>query len=407
MLITPMQQQSEMPRPRSEVGGFSSRSREILGQLQESVREVLASSAVRAKRPIDVERAFGLDAALAWQIHALATKPGMNLTARFVPKPGAMERFLLAAARTASEDAARSVRASYESFQHAVSELAGDRETFDTILTLDRPQDHAGLRKARRAAYRADAAVWGVTCRCMVQTALYRRRPTGEIDSLTLLGYLDVQQLHSGAMVSLPVSANVGGRDTGPSISGAQGPNELIEHACTQPLPRFERAHAPDGSFRDFLELRGLGKQSESTVFRRSVVRDFPGASTAFPHGCSLGCRVPTELLLLDLLIPSEWGGDHKDVRAWITPTLDRYTTPNSAARYRIPFEGGAQYLGTSFSALHSPAALQYASLARSELERLGWSDTEFDIYRCEVQYPVMHSAVHLCVGGEPKFPGD
>ena len=44
------------------------------------------------------------------------------------------------------------------------------------------------------------------------------------------------------------------------------------------------------------------------------------------------------------------------------------------------------------------PAARMYADLVHTELERLGWHKSEFEIFRCEVHYPMLHTTVHLQV---------
>ena len=378
---------------------FNQEARQALGQLQEAVRRVLAAVMVGSIRPTDLCRVFGLDYALAWQIHALTEQHDLLMSGRIVPKRGAMERFMLAAERIGPENLARPVREAYEGFERVVAELAGGRDAFDAMLTLQRPTDGAGLRKARRAAHKANAAVWGVTCRCKTHMVAFRTRPTGEFDSLAVLGYVGLQRLHASAMVStLATTRTWDGK--GPAPDGVK-PDVvecgLIEEACSTPLPRIESTVSPDGSPQDFLKLNGMGLRSESTVFWRSSKLGVPNTTSTPPHNIISSCRVPAERLLLDFLMPRGWVSVDS-AQAWITPDPGQYIASSPTTPYRLPFEGTGKYLGTALSALHSTAVPHYADIVRKEIERLGWNDTEFDIFRCEVEYPILHSTVNMRV---------
>ena len=200
-------------------------------------------------------------------------------------------------------------------------------------------------------------------------------------------------------MVSITASSRTwGGSFLSPGSQPAIviSPCELIESACSQPLPRLLHSTDADGTPRDSLAIDGLGKRGESTFFWRNISRNIPGLSRP-PHGLSVRCIAPTELIVMDLLIQRGWL-ESATARGWISPDTTHLAVPDPAGQYRLPFEGEAQALGTSLSNLHTRAAPQYAGLVEAEIARLGWSDTEYDIFRLEVQYPVLHSAAHMCV---------
>jgi hypothetical protein len=359
---------------------------------------VLAAIPENSGRAADLGRALNLDSATAWRIHALASQTG-GLSAQSVPRPGSMERFLAAAARVAPADAARSVRSAYEAFEQMVDAHAGDRDTFDAMMALQRPDDSTALRRVRRTAYRGNAAAWGVTSRAMLRAAIFHERPTGEIDSLSILGHLGVQRLHPDALVTLLASPLIW--DDGPlrpeSFERAtKGRLQLIESACSRPLPRIERAATSDGSHRDVLVMDGLGKQSETTVYVRSLLTAVPGADPLPPYSNTTTCRLPIELMITDLLIPRSWGSAQRGIRTWISPDLGPGATDEATQKYRLPFEGACIHLGTSLNSLYSAASPRHAEIIQSEIATMGWEGTEFDVFRCEVQYPLLHSAVHI-----------
>jgi hypothetical protein len=172
---------------------------------------------------------------------------------------------------------------------------------------------------------------------------------------------------------------------------------ELVEEHCSTPAPRIERVQAPDGSFRDFLQFEGLGRTREVTVLWRNLSLDFPGGSTTPPHGVTSPCTEPAEMQVVDLLVPRGWS-DPATAAVSITEN-NRYTlwAPGCQA-HRLPFEGQAEYLGTRLEALYTRAIPRYADIVAEQFRSLGWADTTFDLYRCTVPYPALHSAIHLSV---------
>lgn len=394
---TPAEPVSVDVRSRDE---FSAESRQAFTRLQDAVRRVLAVTSVEAQRPTDLARALDLDYALAWQIHTLASQSEADVSARAVPKAGAMERFLKAAETVVPTATAVSLREAYAGFEATVEHLAGDRDTFDAIVTLQRPQDASGLRRIRRAAYKANTAVWGVMCRCGISSFIMHEGPNGTTDALGLRGRVGFQRLYPGAMASIGASSRFfstssptdGGR---PQLRVSRC--ELIEPACTKPLPKLVQSVDQEGIERDQLKIEGMGKLAESSFFWRNYATDLPGDMSRPPHMTGTTCVLPTELVLLDLLIPRRWL-KNPSARVWTTPETTRGSTPDPDGPFHLPFEGGAKHLGSSIGSLHTPAVPTYVELVRSELKRVGWQDEVFEIYRCEVHYPILHTTTQLCV---------
>jgi hypothetical protein len=113
-------------------------------------------------------------------------------------------------------------------------------------------------------------------------------------------------------------------------------------------------------------------------------------------------------VLVLDLLVPQGWT-DQTTVR---TSTHGYPGMLESLIQrlpdFDLPFTENATYLGTEIDALDSPDVPRYPEMMRSVLGELGWAGTTFDIYRCRVQYPIMHTLLHMTVEtvGEPNSKG-
>ena len=381
---------------------FEQRVLGVLGQLRAAVQGLLAGLPGSATRAAELRRILGVDAALAWQVFSLANNGDLLRMGRLVPKSGAMKRFLTAAASSgASPEAVEQVVAAYAGFERAVREVAGDRRSFDAILSGLCPDDESALLRLRRAAYRANASVWGVSARTTVHAVVFYERPTGEHDCIGLRGRVGLRKLQEGASIGIYASSRTWGGATCPPDSGenvAVDGCELLPKYSTQPLPKITRIEGSDGLYRDYVQLEGLGRSGEVTVFWRNLTLNFPGGSRVPPHGITAPVMEPSEALVMDLIIPQGWAvPSNTDV--WVTPESSRYATKTGMAPHRLPFEGSAQYLGNNLRSLRTPHAPGYDEMVADQLEALKWGG-RFDLFRCEVEYPVLHSAVNLCVGG-------
>ncbi|HYE62182.1 MAG TPA: hypothetical protein VD997_09310 [Phycisphaerales bacterium] len=381
---------------------FEARTLQVLAQLRGAVQSLIAALPVEAPRAVDLRRALNIDAALAWQIFSLANHQDLLRTGRLVPKAGAMRRFVESAQSAGTSAAAiADLQTAYQQFEVAVKDVAGDRRTFDAILSGLCPDDESALLRLRRAAFRANASVWGVSARASIHSVIFYERPTGEHDCLGIRGRVGLRKLQEGASIGIYASSRTWGGSTCPPDSGADVAVDgctLLPEYSTKPLPKITRLEGPDGLSRDYVQLEKLGRSGEVTVFWRNLTRNFPGGSRTPPHGITAPCLEPSEVLLLDLIIPHGWVNP-STTSVWVTPESSRYATAHHGlVPHRLPFEGSAEYLGTSLQSLRTTHMPRYHEMVTQQLDLLKWH-IPFDIFRCVVNYPVLHSAVNLCVG--------
>ncbi len=378
---------------------FAEEASGVIRRLRAAVLTAISSIPGRPARAADLQRALDLDTALAWQLRSFADEADIFLAVHFVPKGGAMHRFLTAARDVCDAAAAGELELAYAEFLTVVERHAGDRQTFDAMVAALRPSGGAGLEKIRKTAFKANAAVWGVTCRVCIKTVAFHQRPSGEFDAMALRGRLGLYRLQENAAVSVYASGRTWGGSSSPpdgSPRVATDTCEFVEDACSHPLPVVTRLQGADGSPRDFVQLSGIGKAHAYDLFWRNHSLNFPGGSRNPPHGCTAQCLEPSELLIADLLVPKGWC-DPRSARVVITPESSRFAVEHGGEMvYRLPFEGRAEYLGNDLASLATSQAPGYAGIVAREIELLGWTSTPFEIVRCEVPYPALFSAVHL-----------
>lgn len=397
-----LEQQAEPPD--AGISRFVGDVRGSLDELRHALQALIAATPGETRRAADLQRSLRLDAALAWQVHTLATAQNSFEGARLVPKAGSMERLLRCARESGVPQAViADIERAYAAFGATVNAHAGDRDVFDAMLAGLHPADGASVQRLRRAAFKANAAVWGLMCRCSVHAVIFYQRPTGEHDCLSIRGRIGLKRLRASALVSLYASSRTWGGPACPPEGTAMVSTDsceiLADYTSSGPM-RVRSVAAPDGTRRDFLELEGVGAESEATVWWRTLAQDFPGGTTRPPHGTTAPCLEPAEVMYVDLLTPKGWAGPAA-ARAWMTPESARFATvgPDHAA-HTLPFEGAAVHLGSSPRALYTTHAPEYAGLVEAQLAELAWPREGFDIFRCEVKFPALFSAVHLGVGG-------
>lgn len=387
----------------AEPMGFEEDAGRVLRELRQALAQVLLRLP-DVERAVDLRRRLGLDAALAWQVFSFANTEDVLEDGRLVPKAGAMQRFLEAAGVARVDPGAlAAVRGAYDSYGAAIAAHAGERETFDAMVQSLRPPDASALIKQRRVAFRANAALWGVTIRTAVNVVIFHQRPTGEHDCLCVRGRVGVRGLRPGVEVGIYASTRTWGdsqSEKGSALAGCQ----LIEQACSSPLPRIERREVSDGTDRDFLVLRGLGKSGEATVFWTAMSRDFAGGSREPPHGCTFPATEPAERLVTALVVPQGWTNP-STASVRVTPIdvhglLAGLRSQTHLAGPSLPFEGRVVH-ARSLEALRVAECPALEGLAANAIDQAGWSDTPFDVYRCILRFPVLHSMVHLWADGE------
>jgi hypothetical protein len=116
--------------------GFCIESGAVMQRLRTSVSEMLKTIPNRVRTTRDLQKVFNVDVKLCWQMLKL-TGPGDALSlAPFVPTPGPMKRFL-AAAKSAGIDrqVIERINAAYEAFNEQVQIHAGDRPTFEAMVS--------------------------------------------------------------------------------------------------------------------------------------------------------------------------------------------------------------------------------------------------------------------------------
>lgn len=350
----------------------------------------------------DLKKQLGLANTVCWQVYSFVASANPVAAIGQVPGRVAMTRLLQAARRAGlGEDLTDRVENAFEEFEAFTKEHAQDRATLNTLasgLSADEASAASDLRW-RRSALRDNSHIWGVQAQTTLLCAvLHASAEPGGIDALLVSGYAKVHALRKQVPLRLMVRSGTYDTQETPSLKPFVKPNEtyLLEEFSTRPFPRLETAPDSTGMLESSLWFDGIGKSSAVDVFTAKVVRSATRGEPQPWHGTTKTVTIPSEVLVLDLLVP----------RGWTNPATVRTSTHGNPAimeslmqrvpEFEMPVKETAVYAGTDLRAFASADVPRYPEMMRSVLEQLGWGSTVFDIYRCRVKYPIMHALVHL-----------
>jgi hypothetical protein len=385
----------------ADLGHFEQEAAEVLSRVCRSIGQVIEQLPGPIRRAADVQRALGIDKALGWQLFRVGGGTDPINAGPHVPRPAPLAKALRAAARcgVAPETIDEAAEAAAE-FERLVDRHAGDRGSFDAMARGLAPDgaDQVQL-KDRRAAFRANSNIWGINAVASYSCVAYHDgEKAGTEDSVLVIGQVGVQKLRAGAKFSVGYQWSVykstqGGNDARTRVE-SQRQADFLESFSTTPLPGLQTREVEPGLMEATLELRGVGRSSAVTYFVRHVARAASEHSSPSWYGGSSTCRLPVEVGISDVLIPRGWCDP-------ATATVVTYGNLQDVRRVgardpadRLPCAGTIVHLGQDIGRLQTPVVPRCPEMILDVLRTMGWDRTQYDVFRCVMEYPILHAAV-------------
>ncbi|MFO0831403.1 MAG: hypothetical protein U0637_06110 [Phycisphaerales bacterium] len=379
----------------------------VLSELQGALAALVAALPGRNTRAVDLQRTLELDKKLGWQLFTFVS--AANAVDRLASIPGApsVRRILASAARRkAPRGVMDRVSSAFDAFEVFVDEHGGDRDELALLLrSLAGDVDRDEELRVRKSLFRGLAHVWGVRAAALVRTAVVHPSRSGEReadDILVVVGYVGLQRLRHQAPFSL--SATVGidsdptnGAEPAPAqpANPAIGPMTLLPEYCSKPLPRT----LPQAGAQGEIETELLfPPSSRAGAISLTTVQTIAQAWSRPQHQYGLNSlvKVPTESYVCELMVPSGWT-DLGTARAHVygrrgavervhdLRTVDLLPQRETVACVRSVSVPPAM-----------PDAPGHHDAVATMISRMQWNDTTYDLYRCVVEYPVLHTMIRI-----------
>ena len=368
----------------------------ITHDLQRSLRSLLESSPTQVERATDVQRVIEVAASLAWQVFRVSRSESLSEVARLVPLPDAMSIFLDAAQKKSfSKASLREVRTAYDDYDKFVDKHAGTRSAFQAMVSsLGEDESQDSELKTRRNAFRANAELWGLRASLVYRCLIITGTPDeAHGASVILQGTRKLQALKPNRTLpvcrrKVTVTLDADGVDRELIPMGTS----ILREFSSDPLPEVTTQIKGDFAH-DYTTLQHVGKTAEVDLF----------VSTRMPSvldpderqfGLTSMIRIPADHFVADLLVPQGLM-DMNTAKYRSSGCLeDVSAAENGEARFHMHASRDGEYVGNDIDALHDPVFPRCPELMRFVLRELGASKVTFDIFRCHVKFPLLHSCI-------------
>ena len=301
------------------------------------------------------------------------------------------------------------VKAAYTAFQELVTAKAGDRTSFDSMVSGIFEQDDQTSLLHRKAMFKGARHYWGSQIDTYLTVGINHPAATpGVFDYAHLRIKSGLQRLRSDTDViadSFKLSVASDGEDT-----FARQPLDreaamkysapILPEFCTKPLPELRTAQARNGTtISEFIGTE-VGRSSAANLVFGQVSRASQLSPSSDGSGLGFGDNIrittPTALLIADMLV-------HRPTFPQLNPFLNVYDLINTDAGlefHRPPvklafserikkFDGGPQDAWTR-------EVPRYTEILRYVHGCLGWKLEDFDLYRVRIEYPLLHTRIAM-----------
>lgn len=386
--------------------------RERLAALQASVRDMLATvPGVAGSRPVDIVASLGLDLKLAWKVARIAQSGDPFACVRHLPGATGW-RIVLDAARKAGA-ATATITAADAAFERALADgvaWAGDRKAFEMMAAdLARGSDLRIDVEHRRQLYLGGSYVWGVRARLALRADIIGPAPRGKhLDCATIRGFVDVERLRSDAPWLLEAPFVVDDRGTkpvptrlvplDPDADRAAAAPHILREFSTDPLPTLRPPAVKRPTRALELAEGGVGSEGRFTIFQGSLLRGIQPVRTSKRHHGIFQLskhRTPVERSVFDLIVHESLVGSKAHPEAILYSDLN--STPSTflhESTDRIPAGLAVDALGSGVRRAKLDGFARYGELLEHAFASLGWSPSEFHLFRVEAPYPPVPSTL-------------
>jgi hypothetical protein len=382
----------------------------VLAGIRRALSELVSRIPGDVRRPTDLQRALGVDYKLCWQVLNITRTDNPLSVSQYVPGNSSTKK-LIAAARALAvpEDVLQEVDQAMKEFQDVVATHSGDRRGFDSMVASISGGDAAEslALQHRRDAFRSESQIWGIQVETYLRQMIVRRSDDRQnIDScfvnakygLSLLRR-DVRPVIHGYREA---STNVVSADQIEPLDVAASRKygaPVVAEFSSQPVPSFKTIQHSDGWIYSALDSDQIGRKSMVNLVFGGVTRNLriERDEKSVPSlMCGSTLIAPTVLGVMELIV-------HKPSFGEVIPQVRVYSTAAGmdvpeAMRLAQQFEihEDVVTIGPANAISAVPEVPSYLSQLNYVFQELGWSPSEFDVFRLRIPYPILHTRARI-----------
>ncbi|MFT3785886.1 MAG: hypothetical protein QM770_06950 [Tepidisphaeraceae bacterium] len=386
---------------------FPTEASQVLTSLRSSIAGVI-SSLGDIRKPADLQKLLQLDWTLSWQLFQVAGVNGGDAisSGSVVPSRTSLKKFLdTAKAHGVAEGKLENAWSDYERFERLVKTHAGDRTSFNSMVSaaggLDADWLAADLQH-RRNAFRAMSHVTGMQAKSKVICGIFNdAADLAHWDFAVLVGFVHLRVLRT--IESNTVFRMRTYKDSREFVTreplglSDQGMGFLLSEFSSNPMPQLDMTETDAGWLIGSVKHHDVGNRGASTMMFGTVFRHHPVPTpTDEPFNSDVFIDKPVEVIISDALIKP---GLMRDMTPRPLVFLgnnmtDRPDRPGDT----IPIEGSysLEMIGRGPNALATPDVPHYPDMLAAAGEKLGWPVHEFEAWRLRIEFPIYQSTIRI-----------
>jgi len=400
------------PKSRPPPARFEDDATDVMDSLRRALSETVESLQPARGLATELAATLGIDTKLAWKINRIVAAGDPFSAARYVPGPAGFLSFLRAAKRHgAARDGIARAQAAFERFSELVRLHAGSRRAFDVLVAGHTEEDRARAKlEHRRSMFEGGSFVWGVQARVAFRVDILAPSDDGVMfDLATIRGFVDLRRLRPNVAwrIGRAYSADRSGQvhtqfereriEPAAIGSGTSDDLPLMPTFCSTPTPECRAVASDTGVEYELVEGAVGNLGSLTCVLGEIVRRTEPRRRTAeYPDFSQMfRLRTPAELAMFDVLIHRELFGRR------ITPEFFLYgdlfadrMIPWYRSCDRLDVEEALTHIGSGAACTATPEIDRHDVMIRTAIERGGWNEADFDVFRVCLRYPPIPSTL-------------
>jgi hypothetical protein len=388
---------------------FDRDSQRVILNCRAAFSELIDAVPARIATASDLQRALRIDMKLAWKIYKIANA-GSLAAGAYMPGSPSIRKLIGAAKRCGiAPPVLEKIASATDEFDSLVAAHAGDRSTFDSMVSGRGADDHgrAVTLRQKRAAFRANRHLRGAQARAQLKSMILRpSEDPALLDVVAIQGYQDLRRVrYDGPLVVSRVRIsddNHGIRRSnweplGPK-AGQSEDSSLLGAFCSPELPPFRAVRTAGDFVLGELVGHGVGNRSAITCIdgylARGAVPRYRDETNRF--GAALTwVPIPCEVLVLDLVVREDTLRNLSPIVGCYSSTLSESALPAAMESCdRLPLNESVVFLGKGLPVLRSSDIERHGEMYAAVFDKLGWASERFEVYRCRIAYPVMLSSV-------------
>lgn len=382
----------------------------VVAAVRAALADVLAIAGIDAAQPQELSRQFGLDKTLAWRISRAIREPDPCECIVHLPRGPGFRIFNRAMARQGvPEEPLAALSAAVDQLEAFTQEHAGNRDTLEAMLSPRNGRSAPKkLEAARKAAYLAYSAIWGVQAR--LQLGMWMLAPArgtagpDRLQSANASGVVDFRRLRPDVYWTVTTLSNHdahGKLQTAPApmtpmdVSAPAGSLPVLREFCSDPLPALRLRSVVQTHTRVELAEGPIGITGSATVLLGRLLGDDVAAREQVPgeHGEHLLLvNTPVESAVLDLYVHRELGfAMNVEPAVYNRMTGGPMYPEDGPVAPRLPVPVKVAQLGGGDGRVPDTGLAElprYGEIVALAARRLGFGPADFRGFRLRVNFP-------------------